>query len=266
MVAARLPFRPARPLQKLTETGCSWRLSYSVVEFLPIGWQGTILTRKRASVTRKPATVAFRGKVARESPWKPSRERAREREVKRDAVILAAARAFKERGYHNTTLDDIAAYLNVTKPTIYYYLSNKEQILFECFRAGLGQITSALSELTDSKESGRDKLLLLMRRYASAMATEFGWCMVRVENQDLSPAMSKRIKALKSEIDQGIRKLIAAGMADGSIRRCDPKMTAFALAGALNWIGHWYRGGEPLTPEQIAGHFIELLDNGLRPR
>jgi len=202
----------------------------------------------------------------RESPWKPSRERAREREVKRDAVILAAARAFKERGYHNTTLDDIATYLNVTKPTIYYYLSNKEQILFECFRAGLAQITAALSELADSKASGRDKLLTLMRRYAAAMATEFGWCMVRVEDQDLSPVMSKRIKALKSEIDQGIRKLIAEGMEDGSVRKCDPKMTAFALAGALNWIGHWYRGGEPLTPEQIGEHFIELLDNGLRPR
>jgi AcrR family transcriptional regulator len=202
----------------------------------------------------------------RESPWKPSRERAREREVKRDAVILAAARAFKERGYHNTTLDDIATYLNVTKPTIYYYLSNKEQILFECFRAGLAQITTALNELAGSKASGREKLLTLMQRYAAAMATEFGWCMVRVEDQDLSPAMSKRIKALKSEIDQGIRKLILEGMADGSVCKCDPKMTAFALAGALNWIGHWYRGGEPLTPEQIGQHFIELLDNGLRPR
>jgi AcrR family transcriptional regulator len=181
-------------------------------------------------------------------------------------VILAAARAFKERGYHNTTLDDIAAYLNVTKPTIYYYVTNKEQILFECFRLGLAQITAGLDELSASKACGRDKLLLLMRRYAAAMATEFGWCMVRVEEQDLSPAMSRRIKQLKSEIDQGIRKLIGQGMDDGSIRKCDPKMTAFAVAGALNWIGHWYRGSEPLTPEQIADHFSELLDHGLRPR
>ena len=86
--------------------------------------------------------------------------------------------------------------------------------------------TAALSELAGSKASGRDKLLTLMQRYAAAMATEFGWCMVRVEDQDLSPAMSKRIKALKSEIDQGIRKLILEGMADGSVRKCDPKRRA----------------------------------------
>jgi pentose-5-phosphate-3-epimerase len=98
------------------------------------------------------------------------------------------------------------------------------------------------------------------------MATEFGWCMVRVEEQDLSPAMSKRIKQLKSEIDQGIRKLIIQGMEDGSIRQCDAKMAAFAVAGALNWVGHWYRGGEALTPEQIGDHFCELLDHGFRPR
>jgi AcrR family transcriptional regulator len=214
-----------------------------------------------------PAARAVDGKVAREaSPWKPSSERAREREVKRDAVIFAAARAFKERGYHNTTLDDIAAILNVTKPTIYYYVSNKEQILFECFRIGLGQITAALNELAASKSPGREKLLNLMRRYAAVMATEFGWCMVRVEEQDLSPVMSKRIKQHKSEIDQGIRKLIGLGMEDGSIRKCDPKMAAFAIAGALNWVGHWYRVGEALTPEQIGEHFSELLDHGLRPR
>ena len=52
----------------------------------------------------------------------------------------AAARAFNEHGFHNTSLDDIAAALEVTKPTIYYYVTNKEQLLFECFVAGLEPI------------------------------------------------------------------------------------------------------------------------------
>lgn len=200
------------------------------------------------------------------SPWTPTRERAKQRELKRDAVIAAAARAFRERGYHNTTLADIAAVLNVTKPTIYYYLDNKEQILFECFRTGLDPLKAVLAELARTNASGRDKLAALMRRYAEGIASDFGWCMVSVEEQDLSPAMSKRIKAMKSEIDQGMRRLIREGIADGSIRECDPKMTAFALAGALNWIGHWYRDEESLKPAQIADRFIEIFENGLRPR
>jgi AcrR family transcriptional regulator len=204
--------------------------------------------------------------VALESPWKPSRERTRDREVKREAVILAAARAFKERGYHRTSLDDIAAFLNVTKPTIYRYVSNKEEILFECFRTGLDQIRAACGGACEPQSSGLSRLTDVVRRYVEALTSDFGWCMVRAEDQDLSPAMSKRIKTLKSEIDQSIRRLIKEGIQDGSIRECDPKMTAFALAGALNWIGHWHRQDDALSPSQIADRFIDVFVKGLAPR
>jgi len=200
------------------------------------------------------------------SPWKPLQQRAREREVKRDAVILAAARVFRQRGLHNTTLDDIASFLNVTKPTIYYYLTSKEQIIFECFRAGVGRITAVLAELAEAPLRGRDKLTRLVEGYVEVMATEFGWCMVRVEDHDLSPAMARRVRALKSEIDQGLRRLLRGGIDDGSIQSCDVKMTAFALAGALSWIGQWYRAGEQLAPREIADRFMELFANGLKPR
>ncbi len=106
-----------------------------------------------------------------------------------------------------------------------------------------------------------------MRRYScEAVTSDFGWCMVRAEDQDLSPEMSARIKALKSEIDQGIRQLIRTGIEDGSIRACDPKMTTFALAGALNWISHWHREDDALSPAEIADRFIEIFDLGLHPR
>ena len=90
------------------------------------------------------------------SPWQVPGDRERRRELKRDAVILAAARAFRERGYHNTSLDDIAALLHVTKPTLYYYVSNKEQMLFECFREGLGRVASACGEARGAQASGGD--------------------------------------------------------------------------------------------------------------
>ena len=89
---------------------------------------------------------------------------------------------------------------------------------------------------------------------------------VIAEDQDLSPAMSARINEMKSEIDRGIRQLIREGIEDGSIRPCDPKMTSFALAGALNWIAHWHKADDALSPAEIATRFIEIFDLGLRPR
>ena len=215
---------------------------------------------------RRTAASAAKHSTTVSSPWRASRERVREREVKREAVIRAAAHAFNRKGYHNTSLDDIAAALDVTKPTVYYYVSNKEQLLFECFVAGVEQIRAAFRETKQQKVSGRERLAALLRHYGEAVASDFGWCMVRAEEQDLSPTMSGHIKALKSEIDQDIRRLIRDGIQDGSIHPCDPKMTAFALAGALNWIAHWYRENQSMTGAQIADAFVTIFENGLRPR
>jgi len=71
--------------------------------------------------------------------------------------------------------------------------------------------------------------------------------MVRAEDLGLTPASLARIKALKSEIDYVIRQLLDEGAHDGSINTHDPKMTPFALAGALNWIAHWYRENQSMT-------------------
>lgn len=195
--------------------------------------------------------------------WSPVNSRLRDRERKRDAVIRTAARAFRTRGYHNTSLDDIAAELNVTKPTVYHYVENKEQLLFECFRTGLKQIMEAFDEVATAKMPARDRLGVVMTRYAEAITSDFGWCMVQAENQDLSPAMGKKVKTLKSEIDQGLRRLIREGARDGSLRKCDEKMAAFAIAGSLNWIAHWYRSDEALTAGEIAERFVELFNVGL---
>src|SRR6478735_11133643 len=92
------------------------------------------------------------------SPWRSRRKARSDRGLKREAVIHAAARAFNERGYHNTSLDDIASALRVTKPTIYYYVENKEQLLFECFCAGLAPVRAAFLDATDGERPARERL------------------------------------------------------------------------------------------------------------
>jgi AcrR family transcriptional regulator len=216
-------------------------------------------------------TAATRLKARREpaaapSPWDARRRPGRDHALKREAVILAAARAFRARGYHNTSLDDLAAGLGVTKPTLYLYVPNKEAILFECFRAGLAQIQDTLKECESARGPARERLFAFIRGYAAAIVGDFGWCMLRAEDQHLKTTMSRRIKLLKAGIDRRMRALIEAGVADGSIRDCDPKMTAFALAGALNWMGHWYREDATLKPAEIADRFIDVFNFGLRGR
>ena len=82
-----------------------------------------------SSSSRRPRAVA--------SPWANPPEREQQREIKRQAVLAAAAQLFNERGFHATSLDDIARRLHVSKPTLYYYVKNKDEILLGCVRQGL---------------------------------------------------------------------------------------------------------------------------------
>jgi AcrR family transcriptional regulator len=143
---------------------------------------------------------------------------------------------------------------------------NKEQLLFECFQAGLVPIREALRRAEAMQGTGRERLREVVRDYALAIASDYGWCMVRAEHQDLGPELSARVRALKSEIDHGIRQLLEQGRDDGSIDVGDPKLVAFAMAGALNWIAHWYRRGQSHSAESIADAFVRLLEHGLMPR
>ena len=210
--------------------------------------------------------TAIRQTAGPASPWEARRRPRAARALKREAVILAAARAFRARGYHNTSLDDLAASLKVSKPTLYIYVPNKEAILFECFRAGIDPLLRTLDVCEQAGGPARERLFAFIRGYATAIVGDFGWCMLRAEDQHLGAAMSRRIKLLKAGIDKRMRALIEAGIDDGSIRDCDSRMTAFALAGALNWMGHWYREDATLKPGEIADRFIDVFNMGLRGR
>jgi len=77
---------------------------------------------------------------------------------------------------------------------------------------------------------------------------------------------SGRWGCVKSETDAAIRGRLQTGFSDGSIAVADPKLAAFAIAGSLNWIAHWYRAGRKLTSDEVADAFVQLLEHGLAPR
>lgn len=197
------------------------------------------------------------------SPWKKPADRQKEREVKRDAVLRAAAQAFNENGFHKTSLDDVAERLNVTKPTIYYYVKNKDQILFECVRIGLEMLEDASSQIEGTDATGLSKMIALWRVYVQIVTEDFGRCLILVGEDPLPPGTRKELRALKGRIDKRFRSVITEGIEDGSIRPCDPKMAAFAAAGALSWIARWYDPRGPLNPEKLADEMIDLLINGI---
>ena len=77
------------------------------------------------------------------SPFRSAQGRSEDRAVKRQALLTAAVQLFNEYGFHATSLDDVAARVGVTKPVVYHYLGNKDQVLFECVSTGLTLLREA---------------------------------------------------------------------------------------------------------------------------
>lgn len=211
----------------------------------------------------RKAKMDSRSPAPESSPWLPFESRRRARDAKRDAVLRAAVQLFLEQGYHRATLNDVAERLNITKPALYNYFRSKDEILFECWSLGRERVGEVIAGIDAEGGTGLVRLRKLVHAYAAVMATDFGASLVRFDPRDLAAKNAAIVRAGKREIDRTFRDYIAAGVADGSIRRCDVKLTAFAIAGALNWIGHWYRHDGALSAQAIADDFALRLTSPL---
>ena len=197
------------------------------------------------------------------SPWISFESRRRARDEKRDAVLRTAVHLFLEQGYHRVTLNEVAERLNITKPALYNYFRGKEEILFECWMLGRERVTEFIAEIDADGGTGLARLRRLVRGYAEVMTTDYGASVVRFDPRDLSEEHGEVVRAAKRSIDRTFRKYISEGIADGSIRPCDPKLTAFAIVGSLNWIGHWFQHDGAHSAEAVASEFTERLTEGL---
>lgn len=183
--------------------------------------------------------------------------------AKRQAVLSTAAQLFNERGFHATSLDDIAARLGVSKPTLYYYVKSKDQILLECVRQGLEMTLEGIEVSRQAGGTALDQLEACMRVYARIVTMDFGMCLIRVGDEQLPPESRKALRRMKAQIDLAFRRLVEAGVQQGLLAPCDPKMTAFMIGGALSWIGKWYDSGGAYSPDEIAEQAVRTLLQGV---
>ena len=195
--------------------------------------------------------------------WKAFASRRRDPATKREAVLQTAAQLFLEKSYSRTSLNDVAERLNITKPALYHYFRNKEEILIECYRLGTAMIGEILNDIAKDCGTGIEKVEAFIFAYAQVMTVNFGRCVMRIDEGDLSSEAMAEVRAYKKKIDRRLRSFIEEGIADGTITACDPKIAAFSIAGAVNWICEWYEPEGALSAEEIATQFARTLTQGL---
>jgi AcrR family transcriptional regulator len=190
-------------------------------------------------------------------------DRKRNPDGKRVAVLHTAVRMFLERSYGRTSMDDIAMQLNITKPALYHYFRNKEEILVEIYRLGTDLIDEMLDSIEADEKPGLDKVADFIAGYIRIITGDFGRAVIRLDDGELSKAGRKLVRGRKREIDHRLRAIIESGIRDGSIASCDAKIASFILAGSIHGMAAWYEPAGQLKLSAITSQYVRILTGGL---
>ena len=193
------------------------------------------------------------------SSRRPSPHVQRKRDAKRLQILESAVRAFAARGFHGTSMLDIARELRLTRGSLYYYFRDKEEILALCHMVALEAVLAAFETVRASDLPPDEKLRQLILQHVRIQVDKFHGTALALELDALRPASRAAVVAGRDRYDRGLRELIEEGIRARLFRPVDPKLAAFAVAGAINWIGRWYRPGGGATPESLGEEFAGLF-------
>ena len=187
------------------------------------------------------------------------------REQRQQDILHAALRAFRENGYHATTLDDIAEHVGVRKTALYHYFPDKEAILYACHRESLNEIRRVMKEAM-KLETATERLGYVIREHVRVITGNLDGSPLALEVPALSTERQAEIVAARDRYERDLRKLVEQGVESGEFRQVDSKIAAFVILGAINWIARWYRPEGALHAPELGTEFVDHLMGGLACR
>jgi AcrR family transcriptional regulator len=185
----------------------------------------------------------------------------------RDQILDAAAQIFSQKGFHAASMQDIAAAVNLQKASLYHHVNSKQEILVALLDRALDLLIDEMQSVLDLPLPPDQKLPLAIQAYLLAMLTHRDLAVVLLlEHRSLDAAHHARHIPRRDRFEQLWRDLIQEGQQTGVFYCADPAMASRALLGVLNWTITWYNPDGPLSSEEIAAQFADLLLMGLVTR
>ncbi|WP_185995921.1 TetR/AcrR family transcriptional regulator [Nocardioides campestrisoli] len=191
----------------------------------------------------------------------PSRSTTKPRVRGGKQVVLRAAIAnFTERGYHGTSMRDIARDADVTVASIYHHYPSKQEILSEIMAATLSDVIALTrSALMGAGAAPSDQLDAVVRAWINFHTTRQAEALIGAsEIRSLESPGRKLVVALRDEQEGLFRDIIERGVELGEFGTPYPREAARAVINMGRSVASWYQRGGPLTPEEMASRYAEL--------
>lgn len=184
---------------------------------------------------------------------------------RRDEIIRIASRLFREKGYHATTLQDIADELEVSKPALYYHIKSKEEVLCEIFNRGIVAAIEGLEAVLESKAPPEEKFRRILFNHVHAVLENLETMAVSHHETAALPRKTyrkfvERVRRYQSLIKDVYRE----GVEAGAFRPMDPTLAVNAVLGMVNWLYRWYDPKGDQSADEVAAALVEIAERGIR--
>lgn len=181
-------------------------------------------------------------------------------------ILATAGELFSERGYHGTSMRELAKALHMRGASLYSHISAKEELLWEIVNEVADQFL-ALAEAVPRYISPEEQLVQLVRGHLKVIAHELHYAIVFFhEWKFLEPSLLARVKARRDAYEANFCRIIEEGTRQGLFQVANPRLAALFVLSALNWTYQWFRLEGPLSVEQLADHYmvfiLRMLKNG----
>lgn len=183
---------------------------------------------------------------------------------KYEEIAQAAIKLFQKKGYHATSVQDIADEVGLQKGSLYHYISSKEELLMKIAHQAISSFNRRLEKIIDMEISNREKLKMAIETHLTVVASNMPMTTVLLrEAFSLHEPQYNVIHELANRYLDLWTQIINEGVASGEFKAGDVRIKALSILGACNWFYRWFQEDGAMTAEEIARVFAEIFLEGL---
>jgi AcrR family transcriptional regulator len=181
-------------------------------------------------------------------------------------LLEHSARLFAERGFANTSFQDIADAMGISRPALYHYVSNKEELLAALVHDVLERVVEVLESARDRTDLPEDvRIAVALREVVinnAANTTRFR--LLDRSEPDLPAELAEVHRKARRRVLDLLTSMVEDAIEAGMLRPLPARTVALGMLGMANWVAWWYRPGVDGDAEAIADVLVDMAMDGAR--